>query len=61
MDHEGCIQADLFARGEYYEGGEGREYGGGCVGKLCHFGLFLAIWSMSGQCARSKASNTRME
>lgn len=61
MDHEGCIQADLFARGEYYDGGEGREYGGGCVGKLCHFGLFLAIWSMSGQCARSKASNTRME
>lgn len=23
MDHEGCIQADLFARGEYYGGGEG--------------------------------------
>lgn len=45
MDHEGCIQADLFARGEYYDGGEGRE--AAAVSENCAISVFSLLF---GQC-----------
>lgn len=48
MDHEGCIQADLFARGEYYGGGEGGgESTAAAVSENCAISVFSLLF---GQC-----------